>query len=94
MRKADDLASGACFPGDGFDRQELHARQASQIRPLVCVGNEAVIDEDGVATFTGLVLQGQGDQVAEPTPGQRVLVREESDVIASWWRRLIVSVMR
>src|SRR5207244_12826744 len=43
--QADDLASGACFPGDGFDRQGLHARQASTIRPLVCVGNEAVIDE-------------------------------------------------
>jgi hypothetical protein len=38
------------------------------------VGNEAIVDENGIAALAGLVLQRQGDQVAEPSAGQRVLV--------------------
>ncbi|TMA33309.1 MAG: hypothetical protein E6J79_18055, partial [Deltaproteobacteria bacterium] len=41
------------------------------------MGNEAIVDEDGIAALTGLVLQRQGDQVAEASPGQRILVGKE-----------------
>jgi hypothetical protein len=44
------------------------------------MGDEAVVDEDGIAALTGLVLQRQGDQVAEASAGQRVLVGEEAVV--------------
>ena len=41
------------------------------------MGNEAIVDEDGIAALAGLVLERQGDQVAEPSAGQHVLVGEE-----------------
>ena len=51
--------------------------QAGQEGPLVVVGLQVTVDEDPAAAFTGRFLQWQGDQIAEPTLGHRVLVREQ-----------------
>ena len=49
-------------------------------RPLIGVGIEIVIEEQAVTPLTRLLLQGQGDQVAESALGQRVLVGKEAVV--------------
>ena len=48
-----------------------------QERPLVGVGLELLVQKDAVAGRSWLLLQRQGDQVAEAALGQRVLIREE-----------------
>jgi hypothetical protein len=44
------------------------------------VRHEVVVDEDGVALLPGTMLERERDEVTEPTPRQRVLVREEAIV--------------
>lgn len=47
---------------------------------MIGVRIQIVIEEHAVAALTRLLLQGQRDQVAESTLGQRVLIRKEAVV--------------
>ncbi len=47
---------------------------------MIGVGLESLVDENAVSLLAGLVLQWQGDEVAEAATGHGVLVREEAVV--------------
>ena len=49
-------------------------------RPLVGIGVEAGIEENGVPLLSWRMLERQRDQVAEPASGKRVLAGEEAIV--------------
>ncbi len=44
--------------------------EAGEVRPLVGVGTEVVIEEEGVTVFAGGFLEGEGDEVAETAAGE------------------------
>ena len=48
--------------------------------PLIVMRDAAIVEEDAVAVATSVLLQRHGDQIAEPSLRQRVLVREEAIV--------------
>ncbi len=72
-----DAAAAARRAGHGLGFAGGHGAHLRQKRPLVVVRGEGVIEENGVAGRPRLFLQGERDQVAEPSPGHRVLVGEK-----------------
>jgi hypothetical protein len=63
-----------------LDSRTVDLPNRGEKHPLVGVGIEIVVEEQAVAPFTRLFLQGQRDQVAESALGQRVLVGKEAVV--------------
>ena len=78
-RKADpeNPSLSLCLARDQVGSHRGDAGKPSEKRPLVGVGPEGIIEEDGVADLPRLPLEGKGDEVPEAAPGHRVLVREE-----------------
>ena len=77
---AEDAATSLSFPDDAFDVRPANLAHAREKRPLVCVGNEVVIEEHAVVLLAWSLLQRQGDQVPEPSLRHRVLIRKETVV--------------
>jgi hypothetical protein len=63
---------------DSFGLGTGNPSHARKERPLIRPGDKVVIDEDAVALVPRSLLQGQGDQIAEPSLRQRVLTREQA----------------
>jgi hypothetical protein len=57
-----------------------HPRHAGEQSPLIGHGLEVGVDEHALAFVSRLALQGQGDEIAEPALGERVLAGEEAVV--------------
>ena len=53
------------------------ALNGGEVGPLIGIWLEILTEEHGAPLAATLTLQGQRDEVAEPTGGHRVLVREE-----------------
>jgi len=65
---------------EGFDAMSFDAFDPLQQAPLVADGLPVCSDEHRVALAACLVLERQGDEVAEPTRRHRVLVGEQAVV--------------
>ncbi|AMY71265.1 hypothetical protein AKL17_4043 [Frigidibacter mobilis] len=59
-------------------RLRRHPWKRRQIRPLIFVWLNILIEEDAVADPPGTVLERQRDQVSEASNGHRILVRKEA----------------
>ena len=62
---------------DALDEVGGEPRHSGEVRPLVRPRPERVVDEQRVALLARLVLERQGDEVAEAAARHGVLVREE-----------------
>jgi hypothetical protein len=58
---AEDATTSFGFPDDAFDLRPANLAHAREKRPLVCVGDEVVIEEHAVVLLAWSPLQRQGD---------------------------------
>ncbi len=70
-----DAAGGA--ENYALDIATVHGLDRCQACPLVGIGSKIVIDKYAATPLARLLLQGQGDQVAEAALGKHVLVGKE-----------------
>jgi hypothetical protein len=74
---AQHLAGPRRVPRESLDGVGIDARDRGEKGPLVGVSDESFVDEDRVPGLSRLVLEGQGDQIAEAPSGERVLIGEQ-----------------
>src|SRR3954447_15385626 len=77
---AENPSPALCVLSQGFDACSADPSHSRQESPLVRPWNEVVVDKHTVALITCALLKRQGDQVAETSLGQRVLVGKEAIV--------------
>ena len=64
----------------GLNLRSSNPSRARKERPLIGPWNEVVVEKHAVALIACALLERQGDQVAEATLGQRVLVGKQAIV--------------
>ena len=78
LAQAEHTSRPRCHGDDTIHFAGRHAPEVGEEHPLVWIMLQGLgVDEEAVAPTGRLALQRQGDQVAEPTFGQGVLVREQ-----------------
>jgi len=78
VSQADDRPLSRRLARDPRHHIWVDAADRCQLGPSLVVreGSQLVVHEDGIAPPSRVALQRQGDQVAKPAAGQRVLTRE------------------
>jgi hypothetical protein len=74
---ADHLATSRSLLDDPLHYIGFDALDRRKESPLVRIGFEPFINEGAVAMLPGFVLKRQCDEVTEPSPRHRVLIREQ-----------------